>query len=171
MSITIRKPKKEEYQRIADILNSSYSLYRSVYAERYLKMIKMGEETIESLWQEPGKETRDYRVALKNNKVVGFLSWYIKLNRVAWVSMLYVDRKHHKEGTGELLLDWVEKRARKEGAMAVALEMQKRAHWAEAFYKKHNYLILSKKELSTPPFKNTLLKDPVRYTHIFGKEL
>ncbi|PJE59604.1 MAG: hypothetical protein COU85_02755 [Candidatus Portnoybacteria bacterium CG10_big_fil_rev_8_21_14_0_10_44_7] len=165
----IRKPKREEYDAVAVVVNSELDLYRTVLSQKKLKEICVGGFTKKDLIE--GEAIRNYLIVTEDKKIVGFISWYKKPNKAVWISMLQVDAKHRNQGIGSLLLKRVEKIARKNGARVIALEVQRRAYWAVDFYKFNRYFILSEKDLNKEPFKNTLSKPPVKNTFIFGKKI
>jgi len=171
MTIFVREPRDDEYNQMVDVINSERELYLTVYSAEYLDKLGIGHETIETTKQELGKETRIYLVAVENEHIVGFVSWYIKPNNVAWVSMLSVGKDFYKRGVGGALVEKVENQAQKAGVFSIALEVQKEAHWALAFYKKHGYIQLSWEDLNRAPFQETLPKPPVPTTYILGKKL
>lgn len=167
MKIIIRKPKKSEYAQIVKVVNSELELYKKLFTKKEIKEIGIGSFEISDL--EDSKNNN--LIAINNKDIFGFISWYIKPNKVAWISMLETDIKKQKTGIGSVLLNEVEKSAKKEKAEAVALETQKKAFWAVNFYKKNDYKILLEEDLQKKPFKETLKKPPVKNTYIFGKIL
>ncbi|MDP1629558.1 MAG: GNAT family N-acetyltransferase [bacterium] len=165
--IKIRKPTRGEYNQIVRVVNSETTQYKRVLTQQKLEGIGIGKFLKKDLME--GEKTRSYIVAIKKVKIVGFASWYIKPNKIAWVSMLEVLPKYQQRGIGASLLKSVEKIAKKRKARAVVLEVQKKAHWAITFYKKMGYKILSKRMLIRKLFVGTLVKPPVKATQVFGK--
>ncbi len=167
LKIKIRKPKKSEYDTIVKVVNSELSLYCKIYPSGILKQIGIGTFNKTDLIE--GEETRNYLIALNNSKMVGFISWYIKPNKVAWISMLEIMPEYYRKGIGTKLVSILEKKVKKAGAVAIALETQKKAMWAAKFYRTLGYKILAAKQLNKKPFINTLRKLPVKNTLIFGE--
>jgi len=169
MNIIIREPKKEEYNQIVEIVNSELDLYKKVFTQEELDKIGIGYFNVNDLREV--ENDRNFLVAVEDNKIMGFASWYIKSNMVAWVSMLEVDAQSYGKGIGTLLINHIEKFAKDKHVKAVALETQKKAEWAVSFYKKRNYKILSTEDLDNIPYRGTLTKPPLDNTYIFGKIL
>jgi len=150
------------------VINSEKALYEKVFNQKELDQIGIGNFSISDLEDD---SSRNYLVAVIKEKVVGFISWYIKPNNIAWISMLEVNIKIHNQGIGSKLVKEVEKQAQKLKVKAVVLETQKKAKWAIDFYKYNNYKILDDNDLSRGIYKGTLSKKIVKNTYIFGKVL
>lgn len=168
MDTKIRKPKKEEYAQIVKVVNSEKVLYEKVFSKKELDDIGIGSFNISDLEDD---NSRNYLVAVTKGRVVGFVSWYIKSNNVAWISMLEVDIHIQNQGIGSKLIKEVEQQAKQLKARAIALEVQKKAEWAIDFYEFNRYKILDDNDLSRGIYKETLAKKPVKYTHVLGKLL
>lgn len=162
-------PTREQYQEIADTVNSEADLYRGSFTDEELEALEIGSFTVDELIT--GELTRNYLVLELDDKVAGFASWYQKNDRVAWVSLLHVASDHRSLGVGTKLLSAVEKKAKELGMSAIALEAQRKADWAVNFYLKHGYEILGWEKLNTKPYTGTLDKPPVEATYVFGKVL
>jgi len=168
MNIKIRKPKKTEYDQVVKVVNSEENLYTRVFNREELDQIGIGDFNISDL---KNNNTRDHLVAVMEDKIVGFISWYIKSNNIAWISMLEVDINNQHKGIGTKLIKKVEQQAKQLKIKAIALETQEKAEWAINFYKLNGYKILSNSDLSKGLYKGTLSKRPVKSTYIFGKML
>ena len=169
MRVIIRKPKRSEYERIVIVVNSEFDLYKKVYHRKYLDEVGIGRFSLKDLFE--GEKTRKYFIALIGTKIVGFISWYIKPNNVLWISMIQVLPKYYQRGVGRKLFEKVEKYALKNKVIAIAAETQKKATWVYRFNKSLGYKILSRRELSKKPFRNTLKNSPVKTTYVWGKVL
>jgi len=165
----IRKPQRDEYPQIVEVINSETELYKTVFSEEEMKNIGIGDESVEGL--EAGEQTREYLVAVESKMVMGFASWYIKDNNVAWISMLQVLPEHRRKGVATALVREVETQAIKKGAKALAAETQKKAYWVKDLNIKYGFKILSWDELKKEPYAGTLDKPPVPNTYVFGKSL
>lgn len=169
VAIRIKKPSLKDYPEIIRVINSEINLYKKIYSPKILDAIDIGKRNVKDL--EKGSKDRKYLIAVKNKKIVGFASWYVKPNDIAWISMLQVLPEYHKQGIGRSLILKIEQQAKKNKCFAVALETQKKAFWAANFYKKNNYKIISSQKIMQGIYAGTLLKKPVKNTFIFGKEL
>ncbi len=169
IKIKFRKPKGSEYKEFARVENSEAKQYMSVFTPSECTMLCVGKASEKDLAE--SAKTRKFLIATINNKIVGTMRYYLKENGILWISMIQVLPKYQKIGVGSGLLSEIEKRAKRLGIDAIALEAQKKADWAIKFYKANNYKILNIKELNKKPFVGTLLKPPVTHTYIFGKVL
>lgn len=169
VEIRIKRPSPKDYSKIANVINSEINLYKKIYSQKILDAIGIGKISVKDL--KKGSKNRKFLIAIKNKKIVGFASWHIKPNNVAWISMLQVLPEYHKRGMGHKLILEIERQAKNKKCFAVALEMQRKAFWALNFYKKNNYKIISDKKIMQGIYAGTLLKKPVKNTFIFGKEL
>lgn len=169
--ITIRAPKRNEYEQVVSVINSEKETWKEVLSDEEMAEIGIGEETVENLVE--GEKDRNYLVAVADSDVVGFISWYLKNPNVAWVSMLQVVPTMQGKGIGSALMTQIEKQAESQGCKAVALETQKKADWAVKFYLANGYHTLKSEEVSKEPFAGILsrpLVDSQSY-YILGKEL
>lgn len=169
VAIKIKKPSPKDYPGIVRVINSEISLYKKIYSQNFLDAIGIGKRSAGDL--EKGSKDRKYLIAVKNKKIVGFASWYVKFNNIAWISMLQVLPEYHKQAIGHSLILRIEQQAKKKKCFAIALEMQRKAFWAFNFYKKNNYKIISDKEIMRGIYAGTLLRKPVKNTFIFSKVL
>jgi len=165
--IIFRKPKRIEYEKIVDLVNNADSIYLNIYSKQLAKEMYISSETIEQLID--GENKREYLCIYKNNTMVWFASYRIKNIQTLWISEFYTDVKFQKNGFGTLLLNEIEKIAKKKGVLVVVLETDKKALWSVNFYKKNKYIILDKFWLKKHPFDMVLEQDPVNGRYIFWK--
>ena len=166
MKIVIREPKESEYNQVVEVVNSELNLYKKFFTKEEIEGIGIGDFDITDL---KDTKSRNQLVAVADEKILGFASWYAKPNNVAWISMLEISPDEQKQGIGSKLIAEIEKLAKQQKNKAIALETQRKAFWAVDFYKKNNYKILSEEALLKEPFKDTLPNPPVKNTYIFGK--
>jgi len=168
MDLIITKPKRKDYPRIVEVVNSQVEQEKPLYDQReYEENFPL--ITIDDLLRWENKN--GFLIAKDGESIIAFAAFYLKGNNVLWLSEIVVDSNMQKKGVGSTLLSAVENEAIKFGASAIALETQKRFSWAIEFYKKNNYILLTDEDLQKPPFKNLLPGVPVESTYIFGKIL
>ena len=165
--IIFQKPEKSEYPKIADLVNKADSVYFDIYSQQIAKEMHISSETVDDLIE--GEKRREYRCIYKNSDLVGFASFHVKNIQTLWLSEFYIDIGYQKSSFGSLLLNEIEKIAKKKNVLVVVLETDKKALWAVNFYKKNKYIILDKIALKKFPFDLVLEKDPVEGRYIFGK--
>jgi ribosomal protein S18 acetylase RimI-like enzyme len=166
MNINIRKPKRDEYNEVTDVINSRIERERVLFSKEEYEE-NFPPETIKDLIE--GEKRRNYAVATIEDKIIGFVSYYLKENKVLWISDLVVLLEYQKKGVGSKLTDFIEQEAKNMKAEAIALETQKTFDWAVSFYENRGYKTLSSDDLNKKPFVGTLGKEPKDNTHIFGK--
>lgn len=167
--LEIREPKRSEYKEFARVENSEAPQYRAIFTPEECKMLSVGKATERGLISSESK--RKYLIATINNKIVGTMRYYLKENGILWISMIQVLPSYQGKGVGSVLLKEIEKIASRLKAKAVALEAQKKAKWAVAFYKANGYKILSQSDIDKKPFTGTLEKPLVKHSYVFGKIL
>lgn len=167
--IKILKPKKEDYSKIALLVNEAEKIYFSIYSEEELKYIKICQESVKNLIE--SEKTRKYLIIKDDFKIVAFASFRLKNAQTVWISSLYVKKSKQGKGYGSILIKKIESSAKRMGASVVALETSKKASWAVNFYLKNQYHILKLSNLKFFPFDKILEKAPVKNRYIFAKDI
>ena len=165
--IVIEKPKREDYEEIADISNRADEPFFKLYNAEIAKEIGFATETEERLIE--GEETREYLCLKINNQIVSFVSFHLKNPQTIWISHICTNQDFQGKGYGAKLIHKIEEIAEERGAKVVVLETEKRADWAVNFYLKNNYKTLSDEDLKIYPFDMVLNKPQVLNRYIFGK--
>lgn len=168
-NIEIRKAQEDDYRGMVDVEASSKSLFESVFTPEVCKQMLVGGITVDDFLN--GDERICHYVSVHNNRISGYVSYYLKDNQVLWITNIYVHTDFQGHRIGASLLAFIEELAAQEGLVAVALETQNKMTWAVDFYKKNNYKLLSWKELNIGSFKGTLSSPPDKSTCVFGKSL
>lgn len=170
MSWSIRETTSSDYEAIVRVVNSEVVQYAQMYSAEELHSIGIGEFSVADLVSVQSE--RKYIVAQEGGDIIGFASWYIKPNGVAWLSMLEVLPGQQGRGVGTSLLSYYEHAALVKGGKAFAFEVQAKAVWAHKFYEKAGYVVLSEQDLTEGIFANTLRSSRVVLgTRIYGKAL
>jgi ribosomal protein S18 acetylase RimI-like enzyme len=165
--IVIEKPKREDYEEIADISNRADEPFLKLYSEEEAKEIGFGTEAAEGLIE--GEETREYLCLKVDNKIVSFVSFRLKNPQTIWISHICTDPNFQGKGYGAKLMIGAERIAKERNAKVVVLETERQADWAVNFYLKNNYKILSDEDLKVFPFDKVLDKPQVPNRYILGK--
>lgn len=166
--VQIRQATPKDYAEIVAVVNSEYERYAKVYTKAELDLIGIGVFKVEDL--RSGESERAYLLAVDEERVVGFASWYIKPNNVAWLSMLQVLPQDQGRGVGGSLIQRVEWDALRMGACALALEVQEKARWATEFYVHKGFKALTLADLNSGIFARTMATPaPVAGTLVYGK--
>ncbi|MCD6369045.1 MAG: GNAT family N-acetyltransferase [Thermoproteales archaeon] len=79
-------------------------------------------------------------IALKDNRVVGFISFSTTLYKVAYVSLVAVDPEYWGKGVASLLLDTLEEKLRAEGFRKIWLMVTHVNRRAVSFYLKKGFV-------------------------------
>ncbi len=148
-SITIRKPKKNEFLKMCRLLNRADAPYQKIIPD-YEKF------TVDDLRHMKEKSKRSFLIIEYSKKIVGLAVWSIKNKKICWLSILHIEPKKQKLGFGTKLLKEIERIGQKEGCIYFMLELFPKAKWAKSFYLKNNYKTLPKKEYKKKIFKNIL---------------
>ena len=148
-SITIRKPKRNEFLKMCRLLNRADAPYQKIIPD-YEKF------TVDDLKHTKENSKRSFLIIEYNKKIVGLAVWSIKNKKICWLSILHIEPKKQKLSLGTKLLREIEKISQKKGCIYFMLELFPEAKWAKNFYLKNNYKTLSKKEYKKKIFKNIL---------------
>jgi len=165
--MTIEKPKRENYEEIADISNRADEPFLKLYNKDQAKEIGFGLETVEDLIE--GEKTREYLCLKIDNQIISFVSFRLKNPQTIWVSHICTSSDFQGKGYGAKLMQKIEEIAKERGAKVVVLETERQADWAVNFYLKNNYKILLEEDLKVFPFDKTLDKPQVANRYILGK--
>lgn len=111
-----------------------------------------------------GRET----YCVKDDNIIGYISFRKKNDHVVWISELYVDPDSQGKGAGRILIDFVISFAKDNNCEVVALETHVKADWAINFYKNLDFEIVNEK-MDIKPFSYILDKPPVKGRPIFAK--
>lgn len=166
----IREPNISEFKEVVSVINSEVHFFQETLSREEMSELCIGEETVESLKE--GLEGRKYLVADLNEKIVGFISWSIWPNKIAWVSMLEVLPDYARRGIGTALLTYVENEAKSLGLVGVLAESEKKNVWVKKFNESLNYKILSPDDVSHGAFKDWIEEKAfLPCVYIWGKLL
>jgi GNAT superfamily N-acetyltransferase len=168
-SLIVRNAIPDDYHSIVAVVNSEVAQYSAVLTNEEMDELGIGKESYRELVE--GSKTRNYLVAEYDGSIIGFCSWYLKDSQFAWVSMLNVLPDYQGRGVGRLLLATVEAQARKYGARAIALEVQKKAEWAVNFYTKMGFRPLLESDFRAGTFTGLFSGSIAEPTLVMGKEL
>lgn len=166
--IKFSKPKRNEYQQIADLVNDADQIYLEIYSPEEFKKQGCSFESVEGLIAK--EKDKEYLCAYnKANKIIGFASFYLKNPQTMWLSMIFVDTSYQKQGVGSDFIKKIKEIAKLSKALVLVFETDIKAVWAVEFYKKNNYQILSDEDLKKYPFDKALNKKQVQNRYVFGK--
>lgn len=169
LSLTIRKPKRSEYKEVANVIDSEAPLYKKYFSKEHLEWLSIGSFSEIALEEKRGW---DRLIAIHGKKIVGFVSWYIKPNKVAYISSIEVLPRFQHRGIASKLLKKVEAVSKKKGAIALGAETQKKAFWVRDFNIKYGFRKLNEKDLQKKPFKGLFKNKTINpYTYVWGKEI
>ncbi len=152
-------PRQDEYDAVAHVVNSELAQWQTVLNKEEIKELGIGEETAQSL--SGGEASRHYLIAEKDTQIVGFISWSLRTDTIAMISLLQVLPEYQHQGIGSRLLVEVETAAQQAGATSMALETQKKATWALRFYDQNGYHILTEDDLRYEPHYRDILTRPL----------
>lgn len=167
--IRIRKPRRSEYKEVAKVIDSEEQLYKKYFSKQHCEWLSIGSFAKIALDEKRGWERL---VAIYGKKIVGFVAWYIKPNKVAYISSIEVLPKFQHKGIASKLLKKVESATKKKGAVALGAESQKKAFWVKDFNIKYGFRKLNEKDLQKRPFKGLFKNKTINpYTYVWGKEI
>ncbi|MFW9910580.1 MAG: GNAT family N-acetyltransferase [Candidatus Thorarchaeota archaeon] len=88
----------------------------------------------------------EFHVLRAEEKIIAVGSFGTLDEHTAWIPLMYVASKFHRQGIGSALVKHLEGIARKQHFSKVRLETDSGAHWALSFYEKHGYSIVAKEK-------------------------
>lgn len=140
MTLTIRKAKRRDLPRIAEILMEEYKAHP--YHENWTKKTSLDRIREFFKWHE-------FYVAEENKEILGFIITEIFMwgnEEKGMIDELVISSKHQSKGLGSQLMDYAEKELKKKGIKQVVLSAHKKAK-ALGFYKKRGYKITDYAEM------------------------
>jgi GNAT superfamily N-acetyltransferase len=168
--IYFKKPERNEYQKISDLVNLADEQYRTICTPEEFSIMQYGCSSPSELIK--GENQRIFLCAYdENDNLIGYSSFRLKNPQTVWLSMIYIHPDFQHKGNGALLLKEIERQAEILGALVIVLETEKKATWAVEFYKKNGYQILSDADLLKFPFDQVLDHKQVDRRYIFGKKI
>jgi len=169
VKLSIRKPKLSEHKEVAKVIDSEEPLYKKYFSKEHREWLSIGSFSKIALDKKTGWNSL---VALYGNKIVGFVSWYIKPNKVVYICSIEVLPAFQHKGIASKLLKKVESVTKKKGAIALGAESQKKAFWVRDFNLKYGFRKLTEKDLKKKPFKGMFKNVTINpYTYVWGKEM
>ncbi|NPE26821.1 GNAT family N-acetyltransferase [Methanococcoides sp. SA1] len=126
----IRKAKKEDLKEIADIFRIESA--KKPYNTKFTRASAL--KDIQECFK------YDLYVATEEKKIIGFISSHIISSdkNKAYVDELWIRHDYQKNGTGKMLMKFIENKYKKKGLSGMRLVVRKKAK-AFMFYKKLKY--------------------------------
>lgn len=133
MKFEYKKPTKENFPQILEIINSARKPYKNL--EVYKKMGAQ-DTTLKDL--QKNEQNREYRIFIKDNEVIGFCAFKYRSKKITWLSQFYIAPRRQGKGYGKKFLEYLENETSKKSKYIV-LEYWPDAAWAKDFYEKQGY--------------------------------
>lgn len=169
MNFLFWNPSCWEYQEIANLINNADTLYKEIHSDEEFIDLEYWAET-------PGKLmhwalNRNYLCMYLNKRIIGFASFRLKNQETVWLSMFYILNNEQGKWFGSIFIREIENQVIKLWAKVLVFETDNKAYWANNFYRKNNYQILTDIGLKNIPFDKVLEKPQVPWRYIFWKIL
>lgn len=149
----IIKAGREFIPRIVEILNSNAPLYQNIVSNPE----QSDEMGVDIGWAEKNFNIRDFYILFdnteldrvhspsessKDSKYPAFAT-YQNMGSFSYIGFLFVEFGKHKRGYGRSLLNFLEIRTIHEGLPEIRLFVHRKADWAQNFYQKMGYHVIS----------------------------
>lgn len=134
--LTIRPARREEMDKVAEMVRSSADWYRPFVDEK-----DMAEHDVDEDWKDRNFELRDFYIGEVDGVAVGTISTQ-SFGDFAYLGYIYLYTDHVGKGYGQALMKFAEEVVRRQGHAGMCLIAHPKATWAKKAYLKYGFEII-----------------------------